>query len=50
VELRPVDVRNAGKIERAITAFEASPNGGLTITGSNAATVKRKLIVTMACD
>ena len=50
VELRPVDVSNAGEIERAITAFAASPNGGLIITGSNAATVNRKLIITLAAQ
>jgi putative tryptophan/tyrosine transport system substrate-binding protein len=50
VELRPVDVRNAGEIERAIMAFAASPNGGLIITGSPAATVNRKLIITLAAQ
>src|SRR5262249_21273714 len=29
VELRPLGVRDAGEIERAITAFAHSPNGGL---------------------
>jgi ABC-type uncharacterized transport system substrate-binding protein len=48
VELRPVDVRNAGEIERAITAFAASSNGGLIITGSAAATVHRELIIALA--
>jgi putative tryptophan/tyrosine transport system substrate-binding protein len=49
VELRPVDVRDAGEIERAITAFAAaSSNGGLIITGSAAATVHRELIIALA--
>jgi putative ABC transport system substrate-binding protein len=48
VELRPVDVRNAGEIERAITVFAASSNGGLIITGSTAATVHRELIIALA--
>jgi putative ABC transport system substrate-binding protein len=48
VELRPVDMRNAGEIERAITVFAASSNGGLIITGSAAATVHRKLIIALA--
>src|SRR5258705_6613538 len=29
VELRPVDVRDAGEIERAVSSFARSPNGGL---------------------
>ena len=48
VELRPVDMRDAGEIERAITAFAASSNGGLIITVSNAATVHRELIIALA--
>jgi putative ABC transport system substrate-binding protein len=48
VELRPVDMRNAGEIERAITVFGASSNGGLIITGSAAATVHRELIIALA--
>jgi putative tryptophan/tyrosine transport system substrate-binding protein len=50
VELRPVDVRNADEIERAITTFATSPNGGLIITGSPAATVNRKLIIALAAQ
>jgi putative ABC transport system substrate-binding protein len=41
-------MRNAGEIERAITVFAASSNGGLIITGSAAATVHRKLIIALA--
>jgi putative tryptophan/tyrosine transport system substrate-binding protein len=48
VELRPIDMRNAGEIERAITVFAASPNGGLIITGSTSATVHRELIIALA--
>ena len=47
-ELRAVDIGNAGEIERAITAFAASSNGGLIITVSNAATVHRELIIAHA--
>jgi putative ABC transport system substrate-binding protein len=32
VEVSPVNVRDAGEIERAITAFARSPTGGLIIT------------------
>ena len=48
VELRPVDMRDAGEIERAITAFAASSNGGLIITASNMATIHRELIIALA--
>src|SRR5262249_40836190 len=37
VELRPVDLRDAGEIERAITAFVQGSNGGLIVTGSTGA-------------
>jgi putative ABC transport system substrate-binding protein len=50
VELRPVDMRNAGEIERAITVFAASSNGGLIITGSAAATIHRELIIALAAQ
>jgi ABC-type uncharacterized transport system substrate-binding protein len=48
VELRPVDVRDTGEIERAVTAFARSPNGGLIVTGSPLTLVHRELIVTLA--
>ena len=48
VDLRPVDVRDAGEIERAVTAFAQSPNGGLVVFGSPGATIHRDLIVTLA--
>jgi putative tryptophan/tyrosine transport system substrate-binding protein len=48
VELRPVDTRDAGEIERAITAFAQSANGGLIVTGSPAAVFHRGLIVALA--
>jgi putative ABC transport system substrate-binding protein len=46
--LRPIDVRDAGEIERAITAFAQGSNGGLIVTGSPAASVHRGLIVAPA--
>jgi putative tryptophan/tyrosine transport system substrate-binding protein len=48
VELRPVDIRDASEMERAITMFAGSPNGGLIVTGSAAATIHRRLIVALA--
>ena len=48
VELSPVDVRDAPEIERAVTAFARSGNGGLIVTASAAATRHRDLIITLA--
>jgi putative ABC transport system substrate-binding protein len=48
VELNPVDVRDAGEIERAITAFARAGNGGLIVTSSALATRHRNLIITLA--
>ena len=35
VELSPVDVRDADEIERGVTAFARSANGGLIVTSSS---------------
>jgi putative tryptophan/tyrosine transport system substrate-binding protein len=48
VELSPVDVRDAGEIERAVSAFARSGNGGLIVTASALATRRRDLIITLA--
>lgn len=48
VELRPVDPRSADVIEKDITAFAGSANGGLIVTGAAAATIHRDLIVALA--
>ena len=48
VELRPLGVRDAGEIERVVTAFARSSNGGLIVTGSALAVVHRHLIITLA--
>jgi putative ABC transport system substrate-binding protein len=48
VELSPVGVGEAREIERGVTAFARSHNGGLIVTGSGPATVHRDLIVTLA--
>ena len=37
VEVSPVDVRDAGEIERAVTAFARVSNGGLIVTASGSA-------------
>jgi putative ABC transport system substrate-binding protein len=48
VELNPVNVRDPGEIERAITAFARSSNGGLIVTQSALTMVHRNLIATLA--
>jgi putative ABC transport system substrate-binding protein len=49
VELRPVDLHEAGAIERAVAAFAGgAKNGGLIVTGNTFAIVHRTLIVTVA--
>jgi len=48
VEATPINMRDASEIERAITAFARSPNGGLILTGSALAVVHRDLIITLA--
>jgi putative tryptophan/tyrosine transport system substrate-binding protein len=50
VELRPVDVRERGEIERAVTEFARSANGGLIVTGSGLANVHRELIIKLAAQ
>jgi putative ABC transport system substrate-binding protein len=48
VELRPIDVRNADEMERALAAFAGSPNGGLILTGSAWAITHRDFIIALA--
>jgi putative tryptophan/tyrosine transport system substrate-binding protein len=48
VELIPVDVRDAGEIERAVAAFEPGSNGGLIVTPSALGTAHRELIAKVA--
>jgi putative ABC transport system substrate-binding protein len=48
VEVRAVDVRDLGEIERAVTALAAETHGGLIVTASAVAVVHRDQIVTLA--
>jgi putative tryptophan/tyrosine transport system substrate-binding protein len=50
VEASPIDVRNADEIERAITDFARTANGGLIVTTSPGATLYRKLIIALAAQ
>jgi putative tryptophan/tyrosine transport system substrate-binding protein len=47
VEVSPVNVHDVHEIERAVTAFARSPNGGIIVTGSPLTTFHRDLIVTL---
>ena len=48
VAVSPVNIRDAGEIERVVTAFARGSNGGLIVTGSGLAIVHRELIITLA--
>jgi putative ABC transport system substrate-binding protein len=48
VELRPIDVGNTGEMERAVTTFARSSNGGLIVTSSPSTAAHRVLIVALA--
>ena len=48
VEVIPVNVRDAGEVERAVAAFALSGKGGLIVTASALASRHRDLIVTLA--
>jgi putative ABC transport system substrate-binding protein len=48
VELTPIDLRDAGEIERAIAAFAHQANGGLIMIAAARAELHRKLIITLA--
>jgi putative ABC transport system substrate-binding protein len=48
VDVSPISVRDAAEIERAISAFARSSNGGLIVTASALARVHINLIITLA--
>jgi ABC-type uncharacterized transport system substrate-binding protein len=48
VLLTPIDMRDAGEIERAVTAFVRGTNGGLIVTSGAGVTARRELIVALA--
>ena len=50
IELSPIDVRDAGEIKRAITAFVREPNGGLIVTPSGSAISHRELIIALSAE
>jgi putative ABC transport system substrate-binding protein len=48
VDITPIDVRDAGEIERGLTALSSSSNTGVIVTASGAAIAHRDLIITLA--
>jgi putative tryptophan/tyrosine transport system substrate-binding protein len=48
VDVTPIDLRDAAAIERAVTAFAQSANGGLILTAGALSVVHRDLIITLA--
>src|SRR6202030_2090500 len=51
IELTPVGVRDADEIERGITAFARSPNGGLIMVGPpSSVALHRDLIIRLAAQ
>jgi putative ABC transport system substrate-binding protein len=48
MEVNPVNVRDAGDIERAVAAFARTPNGGLIVPASGSAQRHHGLIITLA--
>jgi putative ABC transport system substrate-binding protein len=48
VALSPVNLRDAGEIERTITGFARGSDGGLIVAGASLAGLHRELIITLA--
>jgi putative ABC transport system substrate-binding protein len=48
VELSPINVRDAGELERAVAAFARASNSGLIVTGSALSLLHRELIIALA--
>jgi len=48
VDVVPVNMREAGDLERTVAAFARSPNGGLIVTGSGLSILHRDLIIALA--
>jgi putative tryptophan/tyrosine transport system substrate-binding protein len=48
VELKAIDVRDAGEIEQAVTTFAREPKGGLIVTSNPLMTLRRELIIELA--
>jgi putative tryptophan/tyrosine transport system substrate-binding protein len=50
LDLRPIDVRDPGTIERAVANFARAANGGLIVTGAASTVVYRDRIIKLAAQ
>jgi putative tryptophan/tyrosine transport system substrate-binding protein len=50
IEVSPVDLHDAGEIERVITSFAREPNGGMVVVSGALAGVHRDLIIKLAAQ
>ena len=50
IEVSPIDIHDAGEIERAVTAFAHEPNGGMVVPSGALAGVHRDLIIKLAAQ
>ena len=50
VEVRPINVRDAAEIERGMSAFSRSSNGGLVVSAGPSTATHRELIVALAAE
>jgi len=48
VDVKPINIRDADEIERVVELFARSPNGGLVVAASAAATLHGDLIIMLA--
>jgi putative tryptophan/tyrosine transport system substrate-binding protein len=48
IDVSPINLADAGEIDRALAAFAHSPNGGLIVTGSALSVARRDLIIALA--
>ena len=48
IDVRPINLRDAAEIERAVAAFARTPNGGLIVTAGATSAVHRDLIISLA--
>jgi putative tryptophan/tyrosine transport system substrate-binding protein len=50
IEVSPVDIHDAGEIERVVTSFARRPDGGMVVTSGALAGVHRDLIIKLAAQ
>jgi len=48
IELRPIDLRDADQLERAVATFAPAENGGLIVAPSATVSIRRDLIIGLA--